>query len=121
MKRLLTIIALAGAVFGATAATSTADAHASSYKRCSGHTSGWTRGGHFVSLGHYGAHGRMNCASVRYAAKHLRKRMTQTWRGWPNVSYFDGYVRWYCRGLDGGGIHCREYTSNTSFDAWQGW
>ena len=36
MRRLLTIVALALIAFGTAAATSTADAHASSYKRCAG-------------------------------------------------------------------------------------
>ena len=56
----------------------------------------------------------MNCSSVRYAAKHLRKRMTRSYYGNTWLSFWDRYVRWHCGGFDDG-VRCWEYSSGTAF------
>ena len=64
---------------------------------------------------------KMNCSSVRYAAKHLRKRLQRTYYPRTFVSFFDGYVTWHCGSFGNGGIDCDEYTSDTSFEVRARW
>ena len=113
MRKLIAIIALAGAAFGATTATSTADAQAASWKRCAGHSSGYTRGGWNVYMDGYRGY-RMNCSSVRYAAKFLRKKYTRGWYPVGATHFWDGYVTWHCGAYDNG-VKCWENSSGTAF------
>src|SRR4051794_41839821 len=97
MKRYV-VAAIAALILLAIPAT--ASAHSS--QKCSGWQSGLTPSDIGFQLENYRGYGAMQCSSVRYAAKHLRKRMENTRSASPNVSFTDGYVRWHCYGSDGG-------------------
>jgi len=112
-KKLMTLVGAAAAALALVALVpAAASANHGGWKNCSGYAGGYTRGGYELGLGNFRGYD-MNCASVRYAARHLRNRMARTWYGNPNVSFFDGYVRWNC--FANGAIECYELQSGTTF------
>ena len=58
----------------------------------------------------------MNCASVRYAQRAVRRQHRRQY-GYPRLAgpFFDGYVTWHCRKTGGYNVRCSEYTTGTSF------
>ena len=116
MKKLLVLATAAAVLLIAPAAEASTS--------CDGATSVATRGGYTVKFDRYRALApyeasevtrRMNCASVRYAARAVQAKV-RIQRGYPRLPkvFFDGYVSWDCYSV-GRDVECVEYDSNTGF------
>ena len=92
MKKIIVALVTAGVIAGVAAP---AEAHAASWKRCSGMTSMSSVYGAAVIQHSYQGY-KMNCASVRYAARQVGRKVARKYSPNWNVNVFDGYVTWHC-------------------------
>jgi hypothetical protein len=114
MRRAPRVAALiVGTVLIAFAAAAPAQAQAST--SCSAWQYPINRGGYGVELDRFRT-STMNCASVRYVARFLARKLDRQY-GWPHITgpFYDGYVTWRCDKLRGHRWSCLERSSFTSF------
>ena len=114
MKKIIVALVTAGVIAGVAAP---AEAHAASWKRCSGMTSMSSVYGAAVIQHSYQGY-KMNCASVRYAARQVGRKVARKYSPNWNVNVFDGYVTWHCSQYTAGyrkTASCYENTSETAF------
>jgi hypothetical protein len=113
MRKMTTAVAVAAlALVAAAAAPASAEAH------CGVGDSG-------ISFNRYGdpakfrgltAMDGMNCPSARYVLnKWLRRKYERSWSHRLPVTFYDGYVTWYCHKRSRIRWECNEYDSYTTF------
>ncbi len=115
------VVAALVVTLGALAAPASASAGApvaSAAARCAIGDSGisYNRSGDRAVFRNLRAMRGMNCESARYVLNRwLRRTFEQSSRAKLPLSFYDGYVTWYCGKLTRRKWRCDEYDSNTAF------